>query len=238
MTLNSTGLGVGISPAAQFHAYAAGTGSAIVRFQAASGRTFDIGSTGSSYGSANNFIIYDVTGSAERLRIDSSGNVGVGVTPAGTGGCLQLKSGITFPATQVASSDANTLDDYEEGTFTPIVQGSTAAGVGTYSTQTGRYTKIGRLVTVEIYIVWSAHTGTGNLQIEGLPFTVNASFYSAATIGLANTITLSASNTISAFNQLNSTYINVIQLPVGGGSFTYVPMDIAASIVLNSTYSV
>jgi hypothetical protein len=130
------------------------------------------------------------------------------------------------------------LSDYEEGTFTPVVQGSTAAGVGVYSTQTGRYTKVGRLVTVEIYIVWSAHTGTGNLQIGGLPFNVNASHYSAATIGLASSIPLSASNTIAAFNQVNAAYINVIQLPVGGGSFTDVPMDIAASIVLNSTYSV
>ena len=166
---------------------------------------------------------------ATAMTLNSSGNLAF---PTGKGIDFSAVTGGTGTAT------GNVLNDYEEGTFTPVVQGSTTAGVGVYSTQTGRYTKIGRLVTVEIYIVWSAHTGTGNLQIGGLPFTVNASHYSAATIGLANSIPLSASNTIAAFNQVNAAYINVIQLPVGGGSFTDVPMDTAASIVLNSTYSV
>ena len=54
-------------------------------------------------------------------------------------------NGITFPATQVASADANTLDDYEEGTFTPTV---TYSGTNTpsHASQIGRYTKIGRIV--------------------------------------------------------------------------------------------
>jgi hypothetical protein len=146
--------------------------------------------------------------------------------------------GVAFPSTQSASSDANCLDDYEEGTFLPIVQGSTTAGVGVYSTQDGRYTKVGRLVTAEIYIVWTAHTGTGDLRIGGLPFTANASFYSAATIGLASNIALSASNTISAINQINATYINIVQSPVGGGAFSNVPMDVAATMILSITYSV
>jgi hypothetical protein len=80
-------------------------------------------------------------------------------------------SGITFPATQSASGNANTLDDYEEGTWTPVIAGLTSAGTGTYDTQNGTYTKIGRQVTVGFFIGWTAHTGTGDMSITGLPFT-------------------------------------------------------------------
>jgi hypothetical protein len=86
--------------------------------------------------------------------------------------------GIKFPATQVASADANTLDDYEEGTWTPSV-----GGTATYSQQGGTYTKIGRLVYVS-FILQIATIGTGsNNTITGIPFTAQA--------GPRNTIPLS-----------------------------------------------
>jgi len=86
---------------------------------------------------------------AEAARIDSSGNLLVGVTTANAnGGVLQLKSGITFPATAVAATDANTLDDYEEGTWTPN-QGGNLTVVGTFSS-TGNYVKVGKMVTVQV----------------------------------------------------------------------------------------
>lgn len=83
--------------------------------------------------------------------------------------------GISFPPTAVPSSDANTLDEYKEGTFTPTVAGASSAGTGTYVTQSGVYTKIGKIVNFTINIEWSAHTGTGNTEIRGLPYTSNNS---------------------------------------------------------------
>jgi hypothetical protein len=83
-------------------------------------------------------------------------------------------SGVTFPATQVTSTDANTLDDYEEGTFTPTLgtSGGTT-GSPTYNIQNGRYTKIGRLVSVQVYLSFSKNTLSGGFlsYINGLPFT-------------------------------------------------------------------
>ena len=74
-------------------------------------------------------------------------------------------TGITFPGTQNASTDANTLDDYEEGTWTPNVGGN-----ATYSSQNGRYTKIGNIV----YLSWDmtiTTLGTGSATtISGVPF--------------------------------------------------------------------
>jgi len=82
---------------------------------------------------------------------------------------------VKFPATQNSSSDANTLDDYEEGTFSPTFALTTPGTSSfTYASQQGVYTKIGRLVTYSIHVQVSAAsvgTGTGNLVIGGLPFT-------------------------------------------------------------------
>ena len=83
----------------------------------------------------------------ERMGIDSAGRVLVGTGTANTSGAkLQTSDGLTFPATAVASADPNTLDDYEEGTWTPN-QGSGLVVVGTFSSA-GRYTKVGDLVYV------------------------------------------------------------------------------------------
>ena len=71
-TNNRVGIGTA-SPAAQLHVAASGSDTAVIRLAAAGGRTFEIGSTAAGYGSANNLIIYDITGSAERFRIDSTG---------------------------------------------------------------------------------------------------------------------------------------------------------------------
>jgi hypothetical protein len=78
-------------------------------------------------------------------------------------------NGIQFPATRVASANANTLDDYEEGTFTPRIDGATQAGTGTYSVQSGTYITIGALTFVRGILTWSAHTGTGAMRLAGLP---------------------------------------------------------------------
>jgi hypothetical protein len=84
----------------------------------------------------------------------------------GTG---QLK----FPATQNASSDANTLDDYEEGTWTPTIVGSGGSSGQVYNYQRGYYVKIGRLVYVSVDVsLATAGTNSGSYAwIAGFPFT-------------------------------------------------------------------
>jgi hypothetical protein len=82
---------------------------------------------------------------------------------------------IQFPATQNASSNANTLDDYEEGTWTPTVSS------GTFSTtSSGRYTKIGRQVTVIIDGSLGGTRGSESFVIGGLPFVNSSGGWSAA----------------------------------------------------------
>ena len=115
---------------------------------------------------------FDGAAATRKMTLDASGNLLVGVTTANAnGGVLQLKSGITFPATAVAATDANTLDDYEEGTFTPALTNFT---IGNGSAQ-GRYTKIGRVVTIEVYVLWGSTTSaSGAWSVNNLPFTSGA----------------------------------------------------------------
>ena len=113
------------------------------------------------------------TNNTERARFNSSGAF---VLAGGTTSANGI--GITFPATQSASSNANTLDDYEEGTFSPTY----VAGYGsftsiTYGLQDAKYTKIGNMVSISIYIYTSAVTvGSANTAFTmiGLPFTASA----------------------------------------------------------------
>ena len=91
--------------------------------------------------------------------------VGVGGTTAANSG-----AGVSFPATQSASSDANTLDDYEEGTWTPTVT-SNAGSLTSYSSA-GYYTKCGRMVQITGgFLITNAGTASGSANIASLPFT-------------------------------------------------------------------
>jgi hypothetical protein len=88
-------------------------------------------------------------------------------------------NGIAFPATQVSSADANTLDDYEEGTWTPVLSRDGTAPTISYGERYGRYTKIGNMVTcwVTINNITVSSAGTGANSITGLPFAIGNQTY-------------------------------------------------------------
>jgi len=91
----------------------------------------------------------------------------------GTG--FATMSGVTFPATQVSSADANTLDDYEEGTWTPVITSQT--GSLTSYTSSGTYTKIGRNVyVIAKFSVVTTGTAGGYANVSGYPFNAATGF--------------------------------------------------------------
>lgn len=102
----------------------------------------------------------------------------IGRTWTLAGGTDTAGTGFGFPATQAASSDPNTLDDYEEGSWTPVL-----GGTATYTVNAGRYVKIGRQVTVTGTISVNV-LGTGSASvIQGLPFASSPEFNYSASIG-------------------------------------------------------
>lgn len=111
------------------------------------------------------------------------GNLDASVVVSSTSDSVHLygRGQIRFPVAQNPSSDPNTLDDYREGVFTPtLVLGG---GTVTYSQQTGSYTKIGRLVTVQILITIKVATKpSGSLEVRSLPFAASAGQKGAVSI--------------------------------------------------------
>jgi hypothetical protein len=152
-------------------------------------------------------------------------------------GYIRLKSGMGGIQFNGDTAAANALDDYEEGTFTPTVAGSTTAGTATYTTQLARYTKIGRQVSCQIDLGYNSGTGTGNLTIAGLPFTDAGLNNPAVTIGYLDGITLTANNYALAYLASGTTRIDFVQIPTGGGSLTSVSYDSEGRIILNVTYT-
>lgn len=124
------------------------------------------GTTGITTPAVTNNGALTQTGAATlSSTLQTATTIGVGgATPAASG------AGITFPATQSASTDANTLDDYEEGTWTPTA-GVNLTVNGTFSSA-GNYTKIGRMVYLAGYISGSVgvSASAGAVAIGGLPF--------------------------------------------------------------------
>ena len=164
----------------RFHPYLNATDK--TRIQATNGTN-----TGLSDLTLEGFNLRFNTNGGLAATIDSSGNLGLGVTPSAGAGVLQLSSGINFPATQVASSNANTLDDYEEGTWTGTLKGATTDPT-TAVTATGRYTKIGRQVTIDITFSSVNTTGAaGQISVAGAPlFTSNSSVGSTGSVMMSS----------------------------------------------------
>jgi hypothetical protein len=121
-------------------------------------------------------------------------------------------SGITFPASVSASGNANTLDDYEEGDWTPTLTGSSSNPTGTYNTQAGGYIKIGRLVYVYWRVVFNSgySAGSGDFRLSGLPFTSTAEQMSGNfSLEVYNANDTQTNPVVRAPN--NVTYLNIVE---------------------------
>lgn len=120
-----------------------------------------------SSGTAPQWTANTGTGSVVRASSPSfTTTIGVGGATANASG-----SGVSFPASQSASTDPNTLDDYEEGDWTP----ADASGAGlSFTTSYSKYTKIGNICTLSGTITWPATASTATVLISGIPFTVAA----------------------------------------------------------------
>jgi len=177
-------------------------------------------------------------GSSDIMALDrATGNLDLvsGNLVIGTSG-----KGIDFSATGTgAGATSELLDDYEEGAWTPVVEGSTTAGTGTYGNQIGLYTKVGRVVHFQCWLQVNSHTGTGVTLIKGLPFTSNSSnAKGTANLNYFANLTISASNTAGLQVANGQTYLILKEFPVGGGVAGDVAIDPNMQINFSGSYTV
>ena len=164
------------------------------------------------------------TSNTERMRLDSNG-------------LLTLPYGqIKFPAAQNASSDANTLDDYEEGTWNPVLTYSVSTSGVTYNEQTGHYTKIGNMVLIQGAIsVGSKGTGSGSVQIS-VPFATSGG---RGALAVGNTQQITGNNLSRELLIETGTSYFYVRYPTGSGStaeIQYADVSNGLYIVFSGVY--
>jgi hypothetical protein len=119
-----------------------------------------------------------------------------------------------------------------ERSFTPAIRGTTTAGTGTYVAQNGTYVKNGNIVTFQLLVDWSAHTGTGDIEITGFPYAaINAEptpvgwvWANGLTITGQAAIYIPAGQTYGSLQSSNNGIIGALA------------MDTAASLRISGTY--
>jgi hypothetical protein len=157
-----------------------------------------------------------------------------------TGNLVQgvAAKGVNFTANTPSSGmTSELLNWYEEGIFTPTFEGTTTPGVGTYSTQVGRHTRIGNLVRFAINLRATSHTGTGNLIVVGLPFS-SASSPTGRTNVLLNCQLLTYGSGIP-FGYINdSSSLIILNLQTSNAASSAIAMDVDAWVFIQGTYQV
>ena len=157
------------APVARLHLAGSGTSGQVTSsfiIENTSSGTMGIDITGSAGSSVARFRYGGGPGTGTNSMTGTFMTVGLEGGSAGT-------QGIYFAPTQVASANANTLDDYEEGTWTPI--DSSGASLS-FSVTQASYCKIGSLVYIQFYLTYPSTSNGTNNQIGGLPFTAGTGY--------------------------------------------------------------
>lgn len=193
-------------------------------------------STRASYGIFYEFEDNGRTYSNRRLFGYNGTPVGV-LTPAYDGEVVidtSVTPNVRYVANGITSSDWITIEGSISGAFTPTIFGSSAAGAATYTVALGRYSKVGRMVTVSGRVAWTGHTGTGDMNIGGLPYAAeNAPGIAFPAFILAQSITYS--NSIAGHITSTDTSI-AIRTYSSAGSAGVVAMSAAGTIDFSVTY--
>jgi len=222
ITDNGANVGIGTaSPVSLLHVHQVGTANATVIIERATGNTAKLTS-----GASTGFTIdSDNTNGGEAItRFTQNGTEKIRILPTG---------GITFNGD---TSTANALDDYEEGTWTPTVEGTVAVGTYTAGTTRATYTKVGNTVNARCYLAdFSVSGASGGLLVSGLPFNVESPPSVAMSSGIRiNGFT--AKNDVIGYAVYNTDFVHFKQ--EHGQSNFYVENSSNLGLVFSVTYKV
>ncbi len=203
-------------------------------------------------GDTASLLFQDGSSGRSEIGLTSDDALHVKVSPDGSswlealtieqsGGLVTLPQGqLAFPSLQNASADPNTLDDYEEGNWVPALNfGGAVTGI-TYATQMGRYTKVGRKLSVTgSLVLTSKGSATGAATIAGLPFmSANDGIPVAATIGFASGLSM-ISGAVIATIAANSDRLTLYHSASGSAAaLSNANFSNSAQIVFSAVYDV
>lgn len=174
------------------------------------------------------------------FTIDNAGDTAFAV---GNVAFSTAAKGVNFTAnTPAAGMTSQLLNWYEEGTFTPAIEGETTNPTVGYSTQYGAYTRIGRMVNFSIRLTLSSLSGgSGNVKIVGLPFTAGLSNNPYACAMEVSGVTFGAGLTSISYRPLSGqTWGRLNQFGSGAAATatTIAQLSSTADIIISGAYMV
>jgi hypothetical protein len=194
--------------------------------EATDGRSYGVRIKAGSTSADQSFVIQDHDASNTLFKITGDGdvNVGIGDILFGTAG-----KGINLGVT--SNTDANTLDDYEEGTFTPAADSFS----GTMTFTTANYVKIGKLVHVNFKMTSDGNSDTDQVSISGFPFSAVAEHPVSLSYNTAGSAALHSANDPTIPNAMINTAEIMYVYVSTGGAFKYSSMG-TGFIRVSGTY--
>ena len=186
--------------------------------------------------SADNFV--DGTfGGAAPSKIADLGTRNSWTGLDGSGGLINETADPVNFASGIKIGGNETLQVYDEGTFTPTIFGGSTAGTATYAYQVGEYTRIGNKVYFSLAVSFSSHTGTGSLNVGALPFTskLRTNMVWSQTLNMQNiayTGPVLVGSILSASNSVQCSQIAIT------GTTTSVPIAASGFISVTGFYEV
>ena len=176
---------------------------------------------------------------ATAMFITSAQKVGIGTSTPNAAttldvvGTIRASTGILFGSDTAA---ANTLNDYEEGTFSPVLwDSSNSDGEGqTYSSQYGTYTKIGKVVFYKLHMTMSSLgtlTAGEAMRIGGFPYgsEISSDYSGGVVFYVSNLTGLSADQSLTARMPSNSIYLSIYKWGAAGGPSSVLISDLASN---------
>jgi hypothetical protein len=151
-------------------------------------------------------------------------------------------SGVTISGNNLVGNGSENLSvgqfvlnvEGAEMPFTPVISGTTTAGVGTYTAQSGTYTLVSGIVYFQLLCDWSAHTGTGDILISGFPYVAQNSEPQPVGWVWSNGLTITGQATFGLTANLTSGPLGA----VNNGTYSAVALDTAAQLRISGFYFV
>ena len=136
---------------------------------------------------------------------------------------------------------SNTLDDYEEGTWTPVLSDGT--NNATMNGGNASYVKIGASVTLVAHVSTSSlGSVSGNIKVTGLPFTNGSTTNkrTAVSVGFGTGLAITAGTNVSGWIEGGGSVINLMNWDITGGAsyMQHSEWTDDGNVMINVTYSV
>lgn len=159
------------------------------------------------------------------------------VIDGGNSGTLLLNSGVTLGNGLVYAA-SNTLDDYEEGTFTPVLE-DPSTNEPTFVYQNGDYTKIGNRVFCEVRVSVSAlASASGAIRLKGLPFTQNSAKFGDCHAHYGGGLAITAGASVGGYVEANTTraWLQLWDATTGISDMTFAHLSADGDLMITLNY--